>query len=148
MTRKARASVPLCPSAQPEWEGAVAIGVVGGTAEEPRLQPLEHPLPVTKKLLALSKPVRPTEVFRFAAPCLCNGCSHFSDANCGLATKIVQLVRPATDALPECDIRPSCRWFGQEGREACMRCPRIVTNDALPAADVRLAGDPRTPVPA
>ncbi len=99
------------------------------------------------KLLDLADPVRPTEVFRFAAPCLCNGCRHFSGTRCGLATKIVRMVPPATDELPECDIRPSCRWFGQEGGEACLRCPRIVTNDAYRSVDVVGAADPSTPVP-
>jgi len=147
MSSQRRAAVPLCPSAQPDWEGAEAIGVVGGTSDEPRVRPLERPLPVTKELLQLAEPVRPTEVFRFAAPCLCNGCRHFSDSKCGLATKIVRMVEPAADDLPECDIRPSCRWFVQEGREACFRCPRIATNDVNRSPEIRLAADPETPVP-
>jgi len=102
---------------------------------------------VTNELLQLAEPVRPTEVFRFAAPCLCNGCRHFTDSKCGLATKIVRMVEPVTDDLPECDIRSSCRWFGQEGREACLRCPRIATNDVNRSPEVRLAADPETRVP-
>jgi len=31
------------------------------------------------------------------------------------------------DHLPACNIRPDCRWFRQEGRAACVRCPQIVT---------------------
>src|SRR6266545_1833905 len=120
-----RPSSPLCPSAQPEWEGAVAIGVVGGTVEEPRVRPLARPLPVSQKLLQLAEPVRPTEVFRFAAPCLCTGCRHFGESACQLAAKVVRMLPVVTDALPECDIRPRCRWFAQEGGEACLRCPQI-----------------------
>ena len=62
---------PLCPSAQPNWEGSTAVGVIGGTAQDPRLAILASPPPVTEELLALRRPVTPTEVFRFAAPCLC-----------------------------------------------------------------------------
>ena len=51
----------LCPSAQPDWEGAVVVGVVGGTVDEPRVQPLAQPTPVSQALLELSTPVRPTE---------------------------------------------------------------------------------------
>lgn len=139
---------PLCPSAQPDWEGAVAIGVVGGTVDEPRITPLERPLPVTPELLQLAEPVTPSEVFRFAAPCLCEGCGHFEGSTCNLAAKIVRMVRPAGDALPACDIRPRCRWFRQEGRDACLRCPLVVTADAHPSPEILVAADPATPVPA
>ena len=72
----------LCPSAQPDMEGAVAFGVVGGTAEEPVVSYLREPLPVTPELLQLARPVRPTEVFRFAAPCAEGGCRHFDGESC------------------------------------------------------------------
>jgi hypothetical protein len=147
MSRDARPSPPLCPSAQPDWQGAVAIGVVGGSAAEPRVRPLEHPLPVTPALLELARPVEPTEVFRFAAPCRCNGCGHFSGSRCGLAAKVVRMTPEVTAELPECDIRPRCRWFGQEGREACMRCPGVATHDANISAELRAAADPTVPVP-
>lgn len=138
----------LCPSAQPEWDGAVAIGVVGGTVDEPRMRPLPEPVPVSPKLLQLAEPVRPTEVFRFAAPCLCGGCRHFGESRCGLATKVTRMLPVVVDELPECDIRPNCRWFVQEGGAACLRCPQIVTNDAHRTEEVQRAVDPSTPVPA
>jgi hypothetical protein len=147
MSDDGRSAAPLCPSAQPDWKGAMVIGVVGGSADDPRVRPLEHPLPVTQELLELAEPVQPTEVFRFAAPCRCNGCGHFSDSRCGLAAKVVRMTAPATDELPACDIRPRCRWFAQEGREACMRCPRVATHDANIPAELRQAADPSVPVP-
>ena len=142
-----RGARPLCPSAPPHLKGAVAIGVVGGTVAEPRVRPLEHPVPVTDDLLALAGDVRPTEVFRFAAPCLCQGCAHFGEDRCGLAAKVVRLVPPVQDDLPECDIRSECRWYGQEGPEACRRCPSVVTDDVFRLVELRDAADPRTPVP-
>jgi hypothetical protein len=145
--RGERSARLLCPSAQPDWDDAVAIGVIGGSVDEPRVLPLVPSVPVSDEILELAKPVRPTEVFRFAAPCLCNGCQHYNGSKCGLATKIVRFVPSATDELPECDIRQSCRWFAQEGGEACRRCPRIVTDDVLRSASVRRAADPATPVP-
>jgi len=148
MKRDGRPARLLCPSAQPDWDGAVAIGVVGGSVHEPRVRPLVPSKAVSEELLDLAKPVRPTEVFRFAAPCLCNGCQHFADTQCRLATRIVELVPKATNELPECDIRPVCRWFAQEGGEACLRCPRIVTDDTLRSPEVRRAADPATPMPA
>jgi hypothetical protein len=140
---------PLCPSARPEWDGAVAIGVVGGTADEPRVTPLERPLPVTAELLALAEPVEPTEVFRFAAPCACSGCQHYSDDDdrCALAAKVVAMIEPATERVPACDIRPRCRWFAEQGPAACRRCPIVITNDANPRPGLRAAADPAAALP-
>ena len=132
----------LCPSAQPDWEGAVAIGVVGGTPETPRVGYLERSLPVTDDLLALAEPVLPTEVFRFAAGCVNDGCRHNREGSCRLAAKVVAMLEPVTMHLPPCTIRGSCRWFQQEGREACRRCPQVVTDNIYPSRDMRAAADP------
>lgn len=138
--------VPLCPSAQP-GDDAVVIGVVGGTVEEPRVRPLEHPVPASRALLALAEPVRPTEVFRFAATCQEGGCAHFARSTCTLASKVVRMLPPVTAGLPPCDIRASCRWFAQEGRDACLRCPQVVTHSARFSPGLRQAADPAVPVP-
>jgi hypothetical protein len=31
------------------------------------------------------------------------------------------------NVLPPCIIRKECRWYSQEGRAACKRCPEITT---------------------
>jgi hypothetical protein len=49
-------SPPLCPDAQPEMEESVAFGIVGGSAEEPRLAYLDRPQPVTDELLEMASP--------------------------------------------------------------------------------------------
>jgi hypothetical protein len=123
-------------------EGAVAFGVVGGSAEEPLVSYLKEPQPATPKLLALASPVRPTEVFRFAAPCAESGCRHFDGAECSLGRKLVESVEPAVDRLPACRLRPSCRWWAEQGREACLRCPIVVTTHYRPTAELREAADP------
>lgn len=135
-------AVPLCPSAQPEMAGSVVFAVVGGTAKEPLLAHLTHPQPVTDELLALSAPVTPTEVFRFAAPCANSACQHFDGSNCRLATKIVHLLPEVVAGLPPCRIRPNCRWWQQEGLRACMRCPQIVTENYFSSEQLRQAADP------
>jgi hypothetical protein len=60
--------MPLCPSAQPEMEGSVIFGVVGGSVEQPRVGYLTEPRPFAGEPLTRSLPVHPTEVFRLAAP--------------------------------------------------------------------------------
>jgi hypothetical protein len=138
-----------CPSARPEMPGSLLLGLVQGSVEQPRVAFLDQPQPVSEEILALSGPVSPTEIFRFAAPCSGNACQHFDGTNCRLATRIVERLPPAVDALPECAIRPACRWWLQEGAEACRRCPLVVTESygaAEIAEPLRVAADPATPV--
>jgi hypothetical protein len=132
----------LCPSAQTNWADSVMFGIVGGTVEEPRLIHLTETQPVTDELLALSQPANPTEVFRFAAPCAGNGCQHFDGSNCRLATKIVHMLPTVVEQLPPCHLRPTCRWWQQEGKAACLRCPQIVTETYHPSEHLRQAADP------
>jgi hypothetical protein len=137
-----RLSRPHCPSAQPDWPSARIIGVVGGTPEQAQVAFLDEPAPLNKELLALAEPLQPTEVFRFTAPCASAACTHFGEGRCRLASKIVRLLSEATSELPPCAIRPQCRWWGQEGPAACLRCPQVVTHDPLQNEAWRKVADP------
>lgn len=117
----------LCPSSQPWVQGARVLGVVEKTPNGTDVNYLDEPLPATPDVLALAGPFPPAEVFRLAAPCQTHSCPHFDGADCGLATRIVQILPAVVDALPRCQIRPECRWFRQEGAAACRRCPAIST---------------------
>ncbi len=123
---------PLCPSARPEMDGAVIFGVVGGTPAAPRLAYLTAPVPVTPDILAAAHPATPAEVYRAAAPCAAAACRHFDGSACQLAQRTVRLLPMVVTALPPCRIRASCRWWKQEGRAACLRCPQVVTDDFAP----------------
>jgi hypothetical protein len=107
--------------------GSVIFGVVRGSADKPQAAYLVEPQPVTKELLEMAAPVKPTEVFRIAGPCAGCACRHFDGSNCQLARRIVNLLPAVVSTLPPCRLRPSCRWWRQEGRAACMRYPQIVT---------------------
>lgn len=122
----------LCPSAPPLPDEAVLIGVVTGKPGQPRVVPTASPLPVTPELLAMAEPVRPSEVFRFAARCRGAQCVHFENESCQLAVRSAQLLESVSEALPPCPIRPKCRWFRQEGAAICRRCPQIVTDQFRP----------------
>jgi hypothetical protein len=134
--------VPLCPSAQPEMQGSVIFGVIGGTVQRPQVGYLAEPRPVAEEHLIATLPVHPTEVFRLAAPCAGTACQHFDGTNCQLATRTVQLLPLATNDTPPCAIRPDCRWWLQEGKSACLRCPQIVTRNYNPTATELLAAEP------
>ncbi|MEQ1529463.1 MAG: nitrogen fixation protein [Methylococcales bacterium] len=134
----------LCPSAPADWEGSQVIGIMTGTVDEPKLAYMDKPQPVTAQLLDLAKPVNPGEVFRFSAPCANTGCAHFmaEESKCRFAEKVVRFAPVVVEQLPACSIRPECRWWQQEGKAACFRCPQMVTTDLKPSAEMRMAADP------
>ena len=132
----------LCPSAQADWEGARVFGVVGGTVKEPRVSYLTEPQPVTKELLDLTSPVVPTEVLRIAAPCAKSSCQHFDGMNCQLVSRTIAYLQPVTEKLPPCPVRSSCRWWHEQGRDACFRCPEVVTDSFTDNEQVVLAATP------
>jgi hypothetical protein len=135
-----------CPSAQPGMGDVQVLGVVSRDAAEPRLAYLDEPVAVTPEMLALAAPVAVSQVFRLSARCEEAKCTHFDGTRCQLAVRIAQLLPAVGDSLPSCSIRPECRWFRQEGRAACLRCPQIVTGNC--EADERLQQVAGMPNPA
>ncbi len=123
----------LCPSAQSDWDDAQVIGVLVDTPEDGRrVGYLTEAQPVTPDIVDATKPARPAEVLRVAAPCMGTGCVHFDGATCQLAARITSMLDPVVSGLPRCTIRPHCRWFRQEGRAACLRCPQVITELRAP----------------
>jgi hypothetical protein len=136
-------SRPLdCPSAQAGANDARIYGVRTGTPDAPRVGYLTETLPVSEKLLALSGPAKPTEVFRIASPCAMSDCKHFKENACTLVQRIVEGLVPVVNDLPACQIRSTCRWFNQEGRNVCLRCPQVITfKPNATAEEKRIADD-------
>ena len=131
----------LCPSAQPEMAGSRILGVVGVAPETAGLVYLNETVPVSDDMLARTTPLRPTEVFRFAAHCEEQKCRHFEGSRCKLATRVVQILPAVTEAIPACVIRPTCRWYQQEGKAACQRCPQVVTLTFEPSDESQRAAE-------
>jgi hypothetical protein len=119
----------LCPSARPEPGESLVFGVIGGTVTEPRVAYLKQPQTMTEELIAKVSPATPAEVFRTASTCATNNCQHFDGKDCRLATRIVAQFPIALEELPPCSIRRDCRWWQQEGKAACMRCPQVITDN-------------------
>jgi hypothetical protein len=46
-----------------------------------------------------------------------------------------------TESLPPCPIRANCRWWQQEGQEACRRCLQIVRDNFNVSAELFKAID-------
>ncbi len=125
-----------CPSGQPDMEGARIFGVVGGTADTPRVDYLKQDAIITDAMLGSLGGMDPTHVFRFAAKCEEGRCAQFANGRCSLGQRIAEGLAPVVDRLPSCLIRPTCRWFRETGEAACFRCPQVVT--LVPADQNRL----------
>jgi hypothetical protein len=132
-TRKMPAQVD-CPSAQPTEAGARIFGVVSSEGGTQRIGYLTEALPAAPDIMAWAGRAQPTQVFRMAAPCMNGACQNFAAGQCALAQRIVHAMEPVVSGLPPCQIRKSCRWFHQEGKAACLRCPAVVTDAPMDSA--------------
>jgi hypothetical protein len=117
----------LCPSSIAAADGSAKVfGVVDGDGSSQRISYLSKPVPVTVDLLRLTDPIAPDRIFRVANACVEEACAHFDGESCRLASRIRRHLEPIVSELPRCGIRHSCRWWRQEGIEACKRCPQII----------------------
>jgi len=126
-----KSDVIFCPSAQPGLSQSMVLGIVGEGRNGGSVSYLAKPVAVTDGAIVAftGSPVQPTQVFRFAAPCEKSGCNNWSGSSCSVAQRVVQILPAVVSELPDCKLRPSCRWFRQEGSPACLRCPQVITDD-------------------
>jgi hypothetical protein len=136
-----------CPSARPDGEGVRIFGVVGGNAEAPRVGYLQRPVAPSPEILALAAPAKPAAAFRFGGQCAEGACRHFTGGRCSLGERLVQLLPAVADRLVPCFLRPTCRWWHEQGPAACHRCPQVVTASAAPSAALAQAAEPPSSVP-
>jgi hypothetical protein len=92
---------------------------------------LPEPLPIDDSFIEKVKSdlIPAEQRFRFTNKCIENGCNQWTGSGCGVIQDVVQYLDqvPANEVLPSCSIRPHCRWFLQEGANACKICPYIIT---------------------
>jgi hypothetical protein len=116
-----------CPSA-PAQPGSSLLAIVG---IDGRLAHLSPPIPVDEAFVAAAaRHGAPEERMRFTAPCLEQGCAQWTGSSCGVIERVLATGahedQPAK--LPRCAIRSGCRWYRQEGGEACRACPLVLTS--------------------
>lgn len=76
----------------------------------------------------------PEKRFRFSSTCKRAACIQWADDKCGIVDVIIgEHHRRAASLdepflLPECSIRPQCRWHLQSGDAACRACPEVITD--------------------
>lgn len=117
-------SRPLCPSA-PLYEGSQLLGVV---KPEGGISLLAQPLPITPGFVEAANEVGVPEArFRFVNRCVEKGCQNWSDGVCGVIKSVLARLDAAAQPtdLPACGIRSNCRWYAQQGADACRVCPQV-----------------------
>jgi hypothetical protein len=113
----------LCPSYKCV-SGARLIGILQGSGS---VAFLGSPLPVDRRFVENAAQGRPAELrFRFAGACAQCRCANWQNHSCGVAAKLAPVEADAAVELPNCGIRPRCRWFAERGAAACAVCPEIV----------------------
>jgi hypothetical protein len=118
-----------CPSA-PCHEGALVLGVMTSSGRIAYLQP---PMKVDANFAARAKSMgHPERTFRFSSPCIQAACPQWTGERCGigelLAAEVDRAGVAASAGLPACSIRSSCRWYFEQGRNACAVCPLVVAD--------------------
>lgn len=116
----------LCPSSRCA-EDSLLIGIVraDGTVSF-----VGKPVKVDETFVTEAHRGRtPESRFRFAQPCKQKGCRQWTGQACGIVQSLVRegCTESRSEALPECGIRDSCRWFAEEGAEACRLCDLVIT---------------------
>jgi hypothetical protein len=122
----------LCPSA-PLEPGVVLVGVV---LTNGRVAYAADRIELGEEFVAaVTQADSPERMFRFASPCRQTGCQQWTGTQCGVIDLFLEANAhiKAEKELPQCSIRPQCRWFNQEGEIACALCPHIIT-DSRPRA--------------
>lgn len=67
--------------------------------------------------------------YRAAMDCATKNCLNWNGNKCTVTDQMSPYLegKPAPEKHIECSIRSSCRWFHQEGYNACKICPMIKT---------------------
>ena len=117
----------LCPSSTCST-GSTLIGIVQG---DNTVTLLTTPLKVNEDFVRKANEYgEPEKRFRFADKCIKSGCKQWTGKSCGIMNELANSnpsIQTTDNDLPECIIRPNCRWYSQEGGKACKICMFVVT---------------------
>lgn len=116
--------------------GARPFGVISGTPEETRVAYFRKSAVDGFDWRRHFDMKDATRLLRFGARCEETGCAHFASGGCSLGQRIRNDLPAVVDALPSCLLRPTCRWFAEQGPGVCLRCPQVVT--MIPEGDTAL----------
>lgn len=123
MEADSHSSKKMCPS----YVGKVGAQLFGVVNKEGKVKFIT-PLTVTEEFIQQNNHLE--QRFRFTGKCVEKGCAQWDneESKCSLSKKIQDLGTIKNTALSFCPIRSQCRWFSQDGNEACFSCNEITRN--------------------
>jgi hypothetical protein len=116
-------SKKMCPS----YVGKVGAQLFGVVNKDGKVQFIT-PLTVTEDFIQHNDNLE--QRFRFTGKCVEKGCAQWNneESKCSLSKKIQNSDINKVQELSFCPIRSQCRWFSQDGKEACFSCNEITRN--------------------
>jgi hypothetical protein len=126
-------SAILCPS----WRCEAGSSLIGIVLPDGTIAFSKERIVVDAAFVEVARQGRsPEKRFRFSSTCKRAACVQWADEKCGIVDIIISEHQarssepPDPFVLPECPIRPLCRWHLQSGDAACCACPEVVTDRA------------------
>jgi len=113
-----------CPSA-PLYENSKLLGIVNVEGE---VDILSYPIDLDENFAESALAGRtPEKRFRFTNKCVKSACQQWNGESCGVVKIVLEKIEEKywKTELPTCGIRDTCRWFFQEGSNACKVCPLV-----------------------
>lgn len=116
-------SKKMCPS----YVGKVGAQLFGVVNKDGKVQFIT-PLTVTEEFIQQNDNLE--QRFRFTGKCVEKGCAQWNNegSKCSLSQKVQDLDTIKNTELSFCPIRSQCRWFSQDGKDACFSCNEITRN--------------------
>ena len=124
-----------CPSARCT-PGASLLGVLGADG---RIKHVRTSMRIDEDFVERAHQSGPPEAhMRFAAPCVESHCEQWTGGACGVINQVLVHLETkapdmASDDIPPCTIRATCRWYSQQGQIACKACDLVVTGQNMAA---------------
>lgn len=130
-------SAILCPS----WKCEAGASLIGIVLADGTVAFSKDRIVIDAAFVEVARQGRsPEKRFRFSSTCKRAACVQWTDGKCGIADVIIREHADRTAALdepfalPECSIRPHCRWHLQSGDAACRACPEVITDRSAKSA--------------
>ena len=124
-------STILCPS----WRCEAGASLIGIVLPDGSVAFSKDRIVIDAAFVEVARQGRsPEKRFRFSSTCKRAACVQWTEGKCSIPELIIREHQERganpneTFVLPECSIRPHCRWHLQSGDEACRACPEVITD--------------------
>lgn len=91
-------------------------------SDEGRVEFYAELIPLPEVLRGDRETPNPMDRMRLSAPCLTRKCVHWTGRSCRLGHAVAEVGGSMPTDQPACAVRSECRWFAENGGEACKSC--------------------------